>query len=118
MGFHLNVLPETSHENVRNYYWNADVVMDRFKLGSLGKVSLEAIACGRPVITYVSSAYDAQKKFPLKNVSTVEEIVETLGNVSPVLWEAEYAYVKEKHNPTKIAKSLVKIYMDVMRNAK
>jgi len=114
LGFHLNVLPETSHENVRNYYWNADVVMDRFKLGSLGKVSLEAIACGRPVITYVSSAYDVYEKFPLKNVSTVEEIVRTLGEVSPALWEDEYAYVREEHNPTKIAKSLVKMYRNVM----
>jgi len=114
LGLNLNILPETAHENMCNYYWNADVVIDRFKLGSLGKVSLEAIACGRPVITYVSSAYEAQKKFPLKNVSTIEEIVKTLCNVSPVLWEDEYAYVTEKHNPKKIAKSLVKIYEDVM----
>lgn len=114
LGLHLNVLPQTPHENMRNYYWNADVVMDRFRLGSLGKVSLEAIACGRPVITYVSSTYDVYKKFPLKNVSTVEEIVRTLGEVSPALWEDEYAYVRDEHNPTKIAKSLVKIYRNVM----
>jgi len=53
LGLRLNVLPETPHENIRNYYWNADVVMDRFMLGSLGMVSLEAIACGRPVLNYV-----------------------------------------------------------------
>jgi glycosyltransferase involved in cell wall biosynthesis len=113
LGLRLNVLPETSHLNMCNYYWNADVVMDRFKLGSLGKVSLEAIACGRPVITYVASAYDAQKKFPLKNVSTVEQIVKTFGDISLMLWEGEYAYVKEKHDPKKIAQNLVKIYEDV-----
>lgn len=55
LGLHLNILPATSHENMNNYFWNADVVMDRFKLGSLGMVSLEAIACGRPVLNFVSS---------------------------------------------------------------
>ncbi len=114
LGLNLNILPETAHENICNYYWDADVVMDRFKLGSLGKVSLEAIACGRPVITYVSSAYDAHKEFPLKNISTVEEIVEAFENISPRLWKDEYSYIKEEHNPTKIAKDLLNIYRDII----
>jgi len=37
-------------------------------------VSLGAIACGRPVITYVSSEYSEYRNFPLKDVYTSEEI--------------------------------------------
>jgi len=113
LGLPLNVLPRVPHDRISEYYWDVDVVIDRFKLGSLGMVSLEAIACGRPVITYVSSAYDVYKEFPLKNVSTVEEIAKTLSNVSPTLWEDEYAYVEQEHNPTKIVKSLIETYRHV-----
>jgi len=41
LGLRLNVLSRVSHERLNEYYWNADVVIDRFKLGSLGMVSLE-----------------------------------------------------------------------------
>ena len=48
LGLCSNVLPKISHEKLNGYYWNSDIVIDRFTLGSLGLVSLEAIACGRP----------------------------------------------------------------------
>ena len=114
LGLRLNVLLETPHENVCNYYWNADVVMDRFKLGSLGMVSLEAIACGRPVLNYVSSAYPAYKDFPLKDVDSVEKIVVAIKNISPELWEAEFAYLKTNHDPNLIAKRMVEVYESVI----
>ena len=57
LGLSLKVLPKAPHEKLNEYYWNADVVIDRFALGSLGMVALEAIACGRPALAYVSSEY-------------------------------------------------------------
>jgi glycosyltransferase involved in cell wall biosynthesis len=114
LGLRLNVLPETPHENMCNYYWNADVVMDRFKLGSLGMVSLEAIACGRPVLNYVSSAYPAYKDFPLKDVDSVEKIVSAIKNFSPKLWEVEHVYLKATHDPNLIAKRMAKVYESII----
>ncbi len=75
-------------------------MIDQFKLGSLGLVSLEGIACGRPVITYVSSQYEEYREFPLKDLQTEEEIAETVIKADEKLWEAEYAYLINNHHPT------------------
>jgi glycosyltransferase involved in cell wall biosynthesis len=113
LGLHLNILPTTSHENMNKHFWNADLVMDRFKLGSLGMVSLEAIACGRPVLNFVSSDYPSYKDFPLKDVDSVEKLVAAIKDLSPKLWEAEYAYVKKNHDSHLIAKRMAEIYESV-----
>jgi glycosyltransferase involved in cell wall biosynthesis len=110
LGLHLNILPATSHENMNNYFWNADVVMDGFKLRSLGMVSLEAIACGRPVLNFVSSAYSSYKDFPLKDLDSVKKLVAAIKDLSPKLWEAEYAYLRKHHDSRLIAKRVAEIY--------
>jgi glycosyltransferase involved in cell wall biosynthesis len=114
LGLRLNVLPKVLHERMREYYWRADVVIDRFKLGSLGMISLEAIACGRPVITYVSSEYRECKNFPLKDVKTEEEIVSVIRNVTATLWKKQYAYLKKNHTPDVVVKGLLNIYNTAM----
>jgi len=114
LGLGLNVLPKVAHKRMSKYYWDADVVIDRFKLGSLGMVSLEAIACGRPVIAYVSSTYPACKGFPLKDVDSVEKVVTAVMNVSPELRKAEYAYLKVNHDCNLIAGRMIEIYNSVI----
>jgi len=113
LGLHVNILPKVPHEKINQYYWNADVVIDQFKLGSLGMVSLEAIACGRPVITYVSSGYSEYRGFPLKDVNTSEEIVSAITDASFELWRKEYNYLEKNHNSEVIAKRLVDLYDEV-----
>jgi glycosyltransferase involved in cell wall biosynthesis len=113
LGLHLNVLPKVPHEKLNQYYWSADVVIDRFKLGSLGMVSLEAIACGRPVITYVSSEYSEYRSFPLKDVDTSEEIVSAISGASFELWQKEYNYLEKNHKSEAIVKRLVDVYNEV-----
>jgi glycosyltransferase involved in cell wall biosynthesis len=104
------VLPKVPHEELNKYYWNSDVVIDRFRLGSLGVVSLEAIACGRPVIAYVSSEYEEYKEFPLKDINEEEKIAETIMNADEQLWRKEYEYLIKYHDPRAIAKRVLKIY--------
>jgi len=113
LGLHVNVLQKASHEKLNQYYWNADVVIDRFKLGSLGMVSLEAIACGRPVITYVSSEYSEYRSFPLKDVNSIEEIVSAITDASFELWQKEYNYLEKNHKSEAIVKRLVDVYNEV-----
>ena len=113
LGLQLNVLPSTSHENMNEHFWNADVVMDGFKIGALGMVSLEAIACGRPVLNFISSDYPSYKDFPLKDVDSVEKLVAAIKDLSPKLWEAEYAYVKKNHDSHLIAKRMAEIYESI-----
>jgi hypothetical protein len=77
-------------------------------------VSLEAIACGRPVLNFVSSDYPAYKDFPLKNLDSVEKLVEATRNLSTKLWDAEYSYLRKNHDSRLIAKRIAKIYEDIM----
>lgn len=114
LGLRLNVLTKVLHHKINKYYWDADIVIDGFKLGSLGMVSLEAIACGRPVITYISSAYPEYKDFPLKDVNTEEEIAKLLVNDASIeLWQMEYTYLEKNHKADLIVKKLLEYYGDL-----
>lgn len=114
LGLHLNVLPKVSHERINEYYWNSDVVIDRFTLGSLGMVSLEAIASGRPVLNYVSSEYDENRDFPLKDLKESKEIAAAVKDLPPELWEQEYAFIKKHHDTVEIVAHLVSIYNELL----
>ena len=115
LGLRLNVLPKVPHDRVRKYYWDADVVIGTFKSGVLGMVSLEAIACGRPVITYVSSRYLVYKEFPAKNVNNSEKIVTTLKSNLQGLWKAEYDYLVKNHAWNVVVKKVSEIYLELLR---
>ena len=118
LGLRLNVLPKFPHNRLNEYYWSADVVIDRFKLGSLGMISLEAIACGRPLVTYVSSDYPEYKDFPLKDVDTEEKVVSAISDATIKLWEKEYEYLREKHNVENIIQTLLRMYETLCKQRK
>jgi len=111
----VKMLPKIPHQRLNNYYWDSDVVIGqgRFNAGVLGLVSLEAIACGRPAIANVSSKYGAYKVFPMKDANTVERIAAAIEDVSPRLWEAQFKYLQQNHDPNSIAKRVADIYEEV-----
>uniref|UniRef100_A0A7J3QEU7 Glycosyltransferase n=1 Tax=Ignisphaera aggregans TaxID=334771 RepID=A0A7J3QEU7_9CREN len=114
LDIHVNILPKVPHEKLNQYYWSSDVVIDQFKLGSLGMVSLEAIACGRPVITYVSSEYPEYRDFPLKDLVNEEEIAEAVINADEMLWRKEYEYMVNNHSPEIITSMVMNIYSSLL----
>ncbi len=117
LGLDLSVLPKVPHSKLNEYYWNADIVIDRFALGSLGMVSLEAIACGRPVVTYVSSKYPVYEDFPLKDLDQESMIAKIVDSIMPELWEQEYEYLTKNHGNSVIITRLLKIYKDCIEEA-
>jgi glycosyltransferase involved in cell wall biosynthesis len=110
LGLHLNILPKVPHEKLDEYYWEADVVIDRFKLGSLGMVSLEAIACGRPVVTYVPSEFQEYAEFPLKDVHTEEKVAGAIEDADNDLWKKEHNYLMMEHETNSVIERLLKLY--------
>jgi glycosyltransferase involved in cell wall biosynthesis len=114
LGLSLRVLPKAPHEKLNEYYWDADVVIDRFALGSLGVVSLEAIACGRPALVYASSEYPENKNFPLKNLKTEDKIADLIINLPCNLWESEYKFVKQYHDLKSIESRVLEIYEQLL----
>jgi hypothetical protein len=113
LGLRLKILPKVPHVKLNEYYWSADVVIDRFALGSLGMVSLEAIACGRPAIAYVSSEYEENKDFPLKDLMQEEAIASLIRNLPSDLWEKEHLFLEKHHDVTKIESRLLSIYEEL-----
>ena len=113
LGLSLNVLPKSPHEKLNVYYWDADLVIDRFALGSLGLVSLEAIACGRPALAWVSSEYPENNDFPLRDLREEEAIADTISNLPSDLWEREYGFLKKHHDIKKIESRLLSIYEEL-----
>lgn len=116
LGLKLKILPKLSHEKLNQYYWEADIVIDRFALGSLGLISLEAISCGRPVLSWVSSKYPENKSFPLTDLIDEKLIAETILNTPSNLWRRQYKFVKEYHNIKKITMQLSSIYHKLIDN--
>jgi glycosyltransferase involved in cell wall biosynthesis len=115
LGLSLRILEKKPHHKLNEYYWNADVVIDRFTLGSMGMVSLEAIACGRPALAYVSSEYPENSGFPLKDLRTEEKIAEAIVDLPPQLWKEEHAFVERHHDPEAVVSRLVSIYGELIK---
>lgn len=65
---------------LKKYYAATDVVVDQFKLGSLGSVSFEALCMGKAVLTYFApfNAANYPSLPPLFNVKTHDDIVRAI----------------------------------------
>ena len=120
LNLHVNVLSPVPHVYMPEYYWGADTVIGAIGIGgALGMVVLEAIACGRPVITRASSEFSEYVTFPLLDISTPEEIADAiLSSKDENLWIKEYEYFRSYHNPEKVAKRFMKIYNDLIKEGK
>lgn len=110
LGLPLRALPKVPHDKLNEYYWSADLIIDRFTLGSMGMVSLEGIACGRPALAYVSSEFRENNGFPMRDLRDDEKIAETVTNLPDGLWREEYAFVEKHHDPKIVASRLMSIY--------
>jgi glycosyltransferase involved in cell wall biosynthesis len=117
LGLHMNVLPKVPHEHINEYYWNSDLIVDQFLCECPGMTSLEAIACGRPAITNVSSHLPELAEFPLKDVNSEEKIaaaVRTTYANERILIE-EQNYVAKYHKPEAVVTKLMNIYDSVLK---
>ncbi len=110
LGLFMRVLPKVPHDRLNEYYWNADVVIDRFKLGSMGMISLEAIACGRPALTYVSSEYSEHLGFPLLDVDNIEKASSALRDAGSGLWKKQHEYLIKHHSARMVSLNVSRIY--------
>lgn len=77
-------------------------------------VAIEAIACGRPVVTRVSSEFSEYKEFPLLDISTPEEIGDAILSFKDrSLWKKEYEFFEYHHNPRQVVRRIIEIYREL-----
>ena len=105
------------HEEAMEIYRNADIIIDQISLGTYGVFSIEAMAMGKPVITYISP--DVKKHFPeeLPIVSTdfdgLPGVIDDLiadPKLRQDLGVKGREYVERYHDHVKVTKYLYDIY--------
>ncbi|MGX5735307.1 hypothetical protein [Bosea thiooxidans] len=115
---YLKVQGVPNHEVIR-LFGLADLVADQFIGGAYGYTALEAMARGRPVLTYVRSPelVDAVDECPLINV-TPDTLEETLrwclanrSRLAPIGAQGT-AYVRRRHSIEAVAARFARLYAE------
>ncbi len=103
------------NEQVLALFEEVDVVVDQLVGGFFGYTALEAMAVGRPVITYVRSLDLLLPGFPLLNATpdNIEDILEDLYHGKydlDAVGAAGQAYVADQHSLYSVANRLKRLY--------
>ena len=121
LGVDLDVVEGVEHEEARERYARADIVVDQLNAGWHGVFALEAMALGKPVVTYLRPELvdRAEAGYGVRLTivpATKETLVDALRPLvdSPALRRAvgaaSRAYVEQVHDIDRIAGRLVELY--------
>jgi glycosyltransferase involved in cell wall biosynthesis len=117
----LDIVEGVHHEEARARYARADVVVDQLNAGWHGIFALEAMALGKPVVTYLREETVEQAaraygiRIPIVS-ATKETLVDALRPLveSPALRRevgaASRAYVERVHDVDRVAERLLDLY--------
>ena len=113
----LRLLQRRPHSEIRRAFSEADIVVDQLLFGWYGNFSIEAMACSRPVVSYMRDDLTALAGYappilsatPSTIQSVLAELVENAA-VRRALAEAGREYVSRIHSPKRIATRLVECY--------
>ena len=117
----LEIVEGLHHDETRERYRRADIVVDQLNAGWYGLFAIEAMALGKPVVSFLHD--EARRRtgeaFGLE-VPIVQATKETLGDVlRPLVDSAEErrrrgaagrAYVEQIHDADRVADRLLEIY--------
>ncbi len=112
-----------SHADAWQIYRSADLVIDQLLLGWYGGLALEAMALGKPVVSYVRESdlgylpAAMRDELPVQNVTpqTLVDRLEEIFDHRPQwgLWsQRARQYALRWHDPRKIAEQMVAAYRD------
>jgi len=121
LGVELDVVEGVPHDVARERYARADIVVDQLNAGWHGVFALEAMALGKPVVTYLKPELvdGAEQGFGIR-LPIVPATKETLADALRPLVEqpslrrevgaASRTYVERVHDIDRIADRLVELY--------
>jgi len=115
----VELIKSVPHEEMVALYHHADIVITDMQIGALPTTSVEAMACGRPVIQYMR--HDVHNEIPVRrigrpsDVSLFEAVCAIGENEINEMASAGRRYVEEVHDARKIAKRIGEIYEEVAR---
>jgi len=126
LGVELDIVEGVPHEEARARYARADIVVDQLNAGWHGVFALEAMALGKPVVTYLKpdiverSAEDFGIRIPIVP-ATKETLADALRPLvaEPALRRqvgaASRAYVEQVHDIDRVADRLLDLYRSLPR---
>jgi glycosyltransferase involved in cell wall biosynthesis len=114
--------PQMAKTELSDHLAMADVVADQFDIGAYGTITLEAMACAKPVLVHVdpqaaARCYDTPP--PILAARTEDEILARLEEAADpqhrrALGEAARDWVVAQHDAAKVAARLIALYREVV----
>lgn len=110
-----------TQEEALEIYKTADIIIDQMYAQTYGVFAVEAMALGKPVITYISE--EIRKTFPPElpifsaTIENLEEVAEALiqnGKLREEAGKAGRRYVEDYHDNRKVAKMQAEIYQGII----
>ena len=118
--FDFRLIENLKHSDALEIYSNADIIVDQLRIGTYGGFSVESMALGKPVITYLQ---DESRQFYPKSLPIVSASIDSIYEVlEELIINAELRhdlgvrgrkYVEEFHDSIKVAKRLRSIYQSL-----
>ena len=120
----LQIVEGLHHDEARRLYERADIVVDQLNAGWYGLFAIEAMALGKPVVTFLhDEAVERTEQALGTKVPIVSATAETLTDrLRPLVEDAaerrrvgaaSRAYVEQVHDVDRIADRLLSIYAEL-----
>ena len=121
LSFEFVLIQNQTHENALKAIQNCDIFIDQFIVGSYGMAAIEAMAYGKPVITYVKQAnwVDYPENCPIVNTKG-EDLTDALKDLiqnadrRQILGQSSRAYIEQYHDTKVVVPDLIEIYKKVI----
>lgn len=115
--FEYRILENLQHAKALEAYQQADIIIDQFRAGAHGIVSLEAMAFGKPVVCYIRPdlVETYPEGFPIVNASRetlyqqLRWLIKSPEHRERIGREGRH-YVEQHHDAIKIAYQLAELY--------
>ncbi|QUL53262.1 glycosyltransferase family 1 protein [Paenibacillus tritici] len=115
--FDFKLVQGMSHEQAKEIYKQADLIIDQLHIGSYGLLAVESMALGKPVICWISDymteQYPAELPLIRANPDTIQSVLENLlqeRDCLPEIGIRGRAYVEQHHDMVKNSQSVLEIY--------
>ena len=120
-GIEIILVEGVPNSRARDIYKEADIVVEQVLLGWYSSVAVEAMALGKPVITYIRKEDlhfipdEMQKEIPVINATpdtlydVLKKTIEDKGRLAEIGLKGR-AFIERWHDPIKIAKKMKNLY--------
>lgn len=120
LSFEFKLIENMDHQTALQNYQQADIIIDQLCIGSMGMLSLEGMALGKPVICYIRddlfNHYPKEIPIVSANPNTIYEKLKNLITDHKSRTEIGIKgrkYIENNHDSLKIAQQFKQLYEDL-----